>query len=139
MQNFFVMLAFGVISIGVALGFHTVNPPPPADYEVVYFGSPNCGTCRYWKANTLKDWKKDPASSSLKLKLATLNGSPWRGGYGKHDAEFQEAFGGRNFIGYPSFVLYKRGEVERIYSGLKGWERIEKRVRSEAKRLKKPH
>ena len=137
MKNLFVLFLLSVTAMGIAIGFRTVFPPPPADYEVVYFGSPNCGVCQYWKSKALPEWKKDKASSHLKLTMTRLNGNPFKSGYGIHDAQFKEAFGKRRSIAYPSFVLYSRGEIERIYVGTNGWAKIEKRVRDEARRMEK--
>jgi len=136
-KNLFVLFLLSIVAIGGATGFRTAFPPPPADYEVVYFGSPSCGVCQYWKSSALPDWKKDSAASHLKLTMTRLNGNPFTGGYGAHDAKFKEVFGKRRSIAYPSFVLYSRGEIERIYVGINGWEKIEKRVRTEAKRMDK--
>ncbi|MEO1188630.1 MAG: hypothetical protein AAFW60_06125 [Pseudomonadota bacterium] len=126
------LLAWIVMSLQQAL-----FPPPPAEYEVVYLGAPNCGICEYWKASLLPAWKKDPASRYAKLEIAQLKGHPFRGGYGKHDPVFREAFKNKRAIVYPSFVLYSRGKLERVYRGTKGWEQIEKRVRTEATRMEK--
>jgi len=137
MKNLFVLFLLSITAIGVATGFRTVFPPPPAEYEVMYFGSPRCGVCQYWKSSALPAWKNDAASRHMKLTITQLNGRPFAGGYGVHDAKFREAFGKRRRIAYPSFVLYSRGEIERIYVGIDGWEKIEKRVRAEAKRMEK--
>jgi len=85
----------------------------------------------------LPAWKKDPASSYAKLEIAQLRGSPFSGGYGRHDQVFREAFKNSRSIMWPSFVLYSRGEIERVYRGVHGWKQIEKRVRAEAKRMAK--
>jgi len=129
---FVALLALG----GVAL-FNTLNPPPPANYKIVYLGSKTCGTCQVWKKRELQAWKRDPISQTAKLELATLNGRPWTGGYGRHDPVFREAFKGKTRISWPSFALYSNGEYERLYVGLKGWRQLEKRVRAEAKRVEK--
>lgn len=129
---FIALLALG----GVAL-YNTLNPPPPANYKIVYLGSKTCGTCQVWKTRELQAWKRDPASNTAKLELASLNGDPWTGGYGRHDGVFREAFKGKNNIVWPSFAVYNNGEFERVYVGLNGWKQIEKKVRAEAKRAQK--
>ena len=113
---------------------HTLFPPPPADYRIVYMGSPNCGSCVHWKKNLLPTWKRDPAASTARLELATLNGNAFQGGYGAHDAVFREAFKGRRSISWPSFVVYNHGELDRVYTGLSGWKSLTKKVRQEAAR-----
>ncbi|MEM6534942.1 MAG: hypothetical protein AAF613_04795 [Pseudomonadota bacterium] len=131
----FAVLALALV--GLFVGYRTLHPPPPADYKIVYLGSPNCGTCRYWKKRILPAWKADPASDMARLEIATLNGRAFHGGYGRHDRVFREAFEGKRNIAWPSFVLYNHGELERVYVGTKGWEKIERKVRSEAKRAAK--
>lgn len=133
-------LLFGVIALLVFAGlasYQAIFPPPPAEYRIVYLGSKTCGACKYWKTRVLPSWQRDPASKTAELELATLNGNPWRGGYGAHDDVFQEAFGKKRRIAYPSFVVYNHGELERVYVGVDGWKKIEKQVRAEAKRAEK--
>lgn len=133
-------LVFGVIALlifGALSSYQLIFPPPPADYRIVYLGSKNCGVCKFWKASVLPSWKRDPASKTAKLELASLHGDPWKGGYGAHNDVFQEAFGHKWIISYPSFVLYNHGEIERVYVGVKGWKKIEKRVRAEARRVER--
>ncbi|MEL7548132.1 MAG: hypothetical protein AAGJ84_15875 [Pseudomonadota bacterium] len=137
MKQHFVFAAIALIVFGVMAGYHALFPPPPADYRIVYLGSKTCGICKHWKARVLPEWQRDPASKTAELELARLNGNPFRGGYGAHNDVFQEAFGNKRRISYPSFVLYNHGEIERVFVGLSGWNAIEKRVRSEAKRVEK--
>ena len=131
---------FGLIAVlfvgGLAL-FQTLNPPPPADYRIVYLGSPNCGACKVWKSKDLRAWKKDPASKTATLELATLRGSPFSGGYGRHDDVFREAIAGRRQITWPSFAVYNHGEFEKLYVGRNSWKKIENKVRKEAERAEK--
>lgn len=134
MKQHFVFGLIAILVFGALASYQTLFPPPPADYRIVYLGSKNCGICVHWKSRILPQWKRDPASKTADLELATLNGHPWRGGYGAHDDVFQEAFGNIRRISYPSFVLYNHGEIERVYVGLRGWKEIEKRVRAEARR-----
>ena len=137
MKNILILGGMSIIALIVVSLQQMMFPPPPAEYKVVYLGSPNCGICVHWKSNMLPAWKQDPASSYAKLEIAQLRGSPFRGGYGKHDPVFREAFKNKRRIMYPSFVLYSRGEIERVYTGTKGWKQIEKRVRAEARRMEK--
>ena len=133
-------IVFGVIALlifGALSSYQLIFPPPPADYRIVYLGSKNCGVCKYWKASVLPAWKRDPASKTAQLELASLRGNPWAGGYGAHDDVFQEAFGHKRRIFYPSFVLYNHGEIERVFVGVDGWKKIEKRVRAEARRVER--
>lgn len=137
MKNILVLGGMSLIAWIVVSLQQAIFPPPPAEYKVVYLGSPNCGVCQYWKSSLLPAWKKDPASHYADLEIAQLRGHPYRGGYGEHDPVFREAFKNKRRIMYPSFVLYRRGKIERVYRGVKGWEAIEKRVRSEATRMEK--
>ncbi|MEO1554347.1 MAG: hypothetical protein AAFR82_10470 [Pseudomonadota bacterium] len=137
MKNILVLGGMSLIAWMVISLQQAMFPPPPAEYKVVYLGSPNCGACKYWKSSLLPAWKRDPASSYAKLEIAQLRGSPFTGGYGRHDPVFREAFKNKRTIMWPSFVLYSRGEIERVYRGVDGWEKIEKRVRAEAKRMEK--
>jgi len=137
MKNILILGALSLIAwLGVSAQ-QMLFPEPPAEYRVVYLGSPNCGICHHWKGKLLPAWKRDEAASYLDIDMARLHGSPFKGGYGKHDAVFREAFKNKRMIAYPSFVLYKRGEIERVYTGVKGWKAIEKRVRAEARRMGK--
>lgn len=136
MKNILILGALSLIALLVVTVQQAFFPEPPAEYRVVYLGSPKCGVCQYWKRSLLPSWKSDEAADYLDIEMARLNGSPFTGGYGEHDPVFREAFRNRRSISYPSFVLYKHGEIERVYKGVKGWEAIEKRVRAEAKRLK---
>ena len=137
MKNILILGGMTIIVWIVVSLQQVMFPPPPAEYKVVYLGSPNCGICVHWKSKMLPAWKKDSASSYAKLEIAQLRGHPFRGGYGRHDPVFREAFQNKRSISYPSFVLYSRGEIERVYSGINGWNKIEKRVRAEAKRMEK--
>lgn len=137
MKNILVLGGMSLIAWIALTLQQAIFPPPPADYKVVYLGSPDCGVCEYWKSTLFPAWKKDPASSYAEVEIAQLQGSPFRGGYGDHDPVFREAFKNKNMIVYPSFVLYSRGKLERVYRGTKGWDKIEKRVRAEAKRMEK--
>ncbi|MEL7109834.1 MAG: hypothetical protein AAGJ68_07505 [Pseudomonadota bacterium] len=135
MKNILILGALTLIAwLGVSAQ-QMLFPEPPAEYRVVYLGSPNCGVCQHWKRNMLPSWKSEDAASYLDIEMARLNGRPFNGGYGKHDPVFREAFKNKRYIAYPSFVLYKRGKIERVYQGVKGWNAIEKRVRAEAKRI----
>ncbi len=134
MKNIFILAGLSAVAWVLVSAQQFLFPSPPAEYEVVYLGSPNCGVCEHWKSNLLPAWKRDPASEHLNLEIAKLKGHPFRGGYGEHDPVFREAIGSRRIIHYPSFVLYSRGKLKRVYTGVKGWNRIEKRVRDEANR-----
>ena len=136
MKNILILGALSLIAWLVVSAQQALFPEPPAEYRVVYLGSPKCGFCHHWKANLLPSWKRAEASGYLNIEMARLNGSPFKGGYGKHDPIFREAFKNIRRIAYPSFVLYKHGEIERVYTGVKGCKAIEKRVRAEAKRMK---
>ncbi|MEM1086350.1 MAG: hypothetical protein AAGH90_01365 [Pseudomonadota bacterium] len=135
-QHVIFALIAAVFVGGLAL-FNTLNPPPPADYRIVYLGSPTCGSCKVWKATDLQFWKRDPASKTAKLELAILNGSPFNGGYGRHDDVFKEAFEGRNKIIWPSFAVYNHGEFEKLYVGRRSWQKIEDKVRKAAEHAEK--
>lgn len=137
MNHHIVFGAIALLIFGALSSYQLVFPPPPADYRIVYLGSKNCGICKYWKASVLPEWKRDPASKTATLELASLRGNPWAGGYGAHDDVFQEAFGHKRRISYPSFVLYNHGEIERVFVGVKGWKKIEDRVRAEASRAER--
>ena len=137
MKNILILGGMSIIAWIVVSVQQVMFPPPPAEYKIVYLGSPNCGVCVHWKSNLLPAWKQDPAASYAKLEIAQLRGHPYKGGYGKHDPVFREAFKNKRMIMYPSFVLYSRGKIERVYTGVNGWKRIEKRVRAEAKRMEK--
>ncbi|MEM8615670.1 MAG: hypothetical protein AAGF20_01930 [Pseudomonadota bacterium] len=135
-QHLVFALIAAVFLLGFA-GFNALNPQPPADYRIVYLGSPHCGACKVWKSRDLQTWRQDPASKAAKLELARLNGSPFEGGYGRHDDVFREAFEGRRKIVWPSFAVYNHGKFEKVYVGRRGWQKIEKMVRNEAKRAAK--
>ena len=137
MKQHAIFALLALLLVGVFLGFRTLNPPPPADYRIVYLGSPRCGTCVYWKKRILPAWNADPVSRTATLELATLNGKAFQGGYGRHDDVFREAFEGKRNIAWPSFVLYNNGKLERVYVGTQGWDRIEQKVRAAAKRAAK--
>lgn len=136
MKNFIVMVLMGFIILGVAAGYRALNPPPPADYEIVYFGSTTCGACHSWKRNELPAWRQDPASSAARLHLADVTGrqNPWNGAYGRHHDTFMEAFGKRRNISWPSFVLLNHGEVVRVKTGVRGFHAITQEVRREHER-----
>ena len=114
-------------------------PPPPADYEIVYFGSTTCGACHHWKRTDLVEWRQDPAARSATLHLADLPGGrgAWSGGYGRHHDTFMEAFAKRRSIAWPSFVLLNHGEVVRVKTGARGFQSIADEVRREHERAER--
>lgn len=133
---FFILM--GIVGGGAWL--HSVLfPPPPADYEIVYFGSTTCGACHHWKRTDLVDWRRDPASRSASLHLADLPGGrgAWTGGYGRHHETFLEAFGDRRRIVWPSFVLLNHGEVVSVKTGIRGFQSIAQEVRREHARAER--
>lgn len=136
MKNFILMCLMGCVTLGLAAGYRMINPPPPADYEIVYFGSTNCGACHSWKRNDLPSWRQDPASASAPLHIADISGrqNPWNGAYGRHHDTFMEAFGKRRSISWPSFVLLNHGEVVRVKTGARGFQSIANEVRREHER-----
>lgn len=122
------------------LWLHSVLfPPPPADYEIVYFGSTTCGACRHWKRSDLVAWRNDPAAGTAPLHIAELQGGrgAWTGGYGEHHDTFMDAFGNRRSISWPSFVLLNHGEVVEVRSGAGGFRTIANRVRREHERAER--
>jgi hypothetical protein len=140
MRDFLVMIVIATLLMGGALVWQTLNPPPRADYEIYYFGSPTCGACKAWKRTDLVEWRRDPASSAAPLHIADLShgrADPWQGGYGRHQEVFLEAFGDRRRISWPSFVLMDGGRVKRVRTGLSGWDRIAREVRREHRRRQK--
>jgi len=114
-------------------------PPPPADYEIVYFGSTTCGACHHWKRTDLVEWRQDPAARRATLHLADLPGGrgAWTGGYGRHHETFMEAFGQKRSIRWPSFVLLNHGEVVRVKTGARGFQSIADEVRREHERAER--
>ncbi len=136
MRDFILMAVIGTLVMGGAFIWQTLNPPPPADYEIVYFGSTTCGACKAWKRSDLTVWREDPASRSATLHLADLPGGrgAWTGGYGRHHDTFMEAFGDRRSISWPSFVLLNHGEVVRVKRGARGFQSIADEVRREHRR-----
>ncbi len=137
LRNLVVLLVIGGLIVGATLGWRTLNPPPAADYEIVYFGSDTCGACQVWKRRDLVAWRRDPAAASARLSLAEVRrGGPgaFQGGYGRHHEVFMEAFGRKGHVRWPSFVLLNHGEVVRVKSGLNGWAPIADAVRREHKR-----
>ena len=140
MRDFLMMMVIGSFLVGAALVWQTLNPPPPAEYEIYYFGSPSCGACKHWKRTDLVDWRRDPAASAARLHIAELShgrADPWKGGYGHHQEAFLKAFGNRRSISWPSFVLMDGAEVERVRSGVAGWKSIASEVRREHRRQQK--
>ena len=137
MKQHILFVLIAALFVGGLSLFQYLNPPPPADYRIVYLGSPNCGACKVWKATDLQMWKRDPASKTATLELATLSGSPFNGGYGRHDDVFLEATAGRNKIVWPSFAVYNHGEFEKLYVGRKSWQKLRDKVRKEAERAAK--
>ncbi len=131
-KSFFILLFVALIGVGGAATWEQFNPTPPAEYEVVYFGSYTCGACKAWKRDALPAWKREPASRVAAIRMAELgpgSRSAFEGGYGPHDAVFRAAFGKRNSISWPSFVLLKDGEVASVHVGQAGWRQIEARLR----------
>ncbi len=141
MRDFLLMLVLGALCVGAAAGWRVLNPPPPADYEIVYFGSTTCGACQHWKRTELADWRRDPASRSAPVRIAELQGGrgAFTGGYGRYHALFMETFGDRGRVVWPSFVLLNHGEVVRVQSGMRGWAPIAREVRREhARQVARP-
>ncbi|MEM9738589.1 MAG: hypothetical protein AAF829_01880 [Pseudomonadota bacterium] len=136
MKQFALFTFFMALFAGGAWGHSILFPPPPADYEIVYFGSTTCGACHHWKRNDLVSWRQDPASRSATLHLADLPGGrgAWTGGYGQHHATFMDAFGKRRSISWPSFVLLNHGEVVDVRTGARGFRSITNKVRREHER-----
>lgn len=134
MRDFLIMAFIAFIGVSGFAAYEHFNPKPPQDLEVVYFGSHTCGACKVWKRRDLPDWRRDPASRVAPVHLADLprGADPYRGGYGRHSATFAEAF--PRGVSWPSFVVLKDGEVDRVYVGRGGWKRIEDRLRREEKR-----
>lgn len=139
MKQFGLFVAIMAIVGGGAWGHSQLFPPPPADYEIVYFGSTTCGACHYWKQGPMVAWRQDPASASATLHLADLPGGrgAWTGGYGRHHDTFMEAFGNRRSIVWPSFVLLNHGEVVRVKTGVRGFQSIADEVRREHERAER--
>ncbi|MEL7231983.1 MAG: hypothetical protein AAGJ85_05675 [Pseudomonadota bacterium] len=137
MKQHIIFALIAALFVGGIAFYNTLNPPPPADYRIVYLGSPNCGSCKVWKTHDLQAWKRDPASETATLELATLSGSPFNGGYGRHDDVFREATAGRNKIVWPSFAVYNHGEFEKLYVGRRSWQKVESKVRKAAERAEK--
>ena len=137
MREFILMAVIGTFLMGGAWVWQTLYPPPPAQYEIYYFGSPTCGACKAWKRTDLAEWRRDPANAAAPLHIADLShgrANPWEGGYGRHQEAFLKAFGDRRRISWPSFVLMDGGEVKRVRSGLSGWDAIADEVRREHRR-----
>lgn len=136
MKNFVLLLLIGGLIAGTVAAYEWLNPPPPAEYEIVYFGSTTCGACAQWKRTDLVAWRQDPASGAAVLHMADLPGGrgAWTGGYGRHHDTFMAAFGERRSISWPSFVLLNHGEVVRVKSGAGGFRAISQEVRREYQR-----
>jgi len=139
MKQFGLFAAIMAIVGGLAWAHSALFPPPPADYEIVYFGSTTCGACHHWKTSDLPAWRRDPASASATLHLADVPGGRgvWTGGYGQHHGTFMEAFGKRRSISWPSFVLLNHGEVVRVKTGARGFQSIADEVRREHERAQR--
>lgn len=139
MKQFALFLALMGIVAGGTWAHSVLFPPPPADYEIVYFGSTTCGACHHWKQGDLVAWRQDPAARSATLHLADLPGGrgAWTGGYGRHHDTFMDAFGKRRSIAWPSFVLLNHGEVVRVKTGARGFQSIADEVRREHERAQR--
>ncbi|MEO0983730.1 MAG: hypothetical protein AAFX03_13880 [Pseudomonadota bacterium] len=138
MRQHIVFIAIAAIGVFAFWGWRAVNPPPPANYEVYYFGARDCGACVAWKARELKAWRADPASETAELTLADLpsvRSAAFPNGYGSHTPVFAEAMGGRRSWAYPTFVLVKDGRVKYSGAGVSAWRLIESRVRDNARRM----
>lgn len=133
MKNFMLILLIGGLIAGAVAMYEWLNPAPPAEYEIVYFGSTTCGACAKWKQTDLAAWRQDPASTAATLHIADLPGGrgAWTGGYGRHHEVFMQAFGKRRSISWPSFVLLDHGEVVSVTSGARGFRSITQEVRRE--------
>ena len=133
MKNFVLLCLIGGLIAGAAATYEWLNPPPPAEYEIVYFGSTTCGACARWKQTDLVAWRQDPASGAATLHMADLPGGrgAWTGGYGSQHEVFMQAFGKRRSISWPSFVLLNHGEVVGVKSGAGGFRDITGQVRRE--------
>ena len=92
MKNILILGGMTIIVWIVVSLQQVMFPPPPAEYKVVYLGSPNCGICVHWKSKMLPAWKKDSASSYAKLEIAQSRCLPVRGGYCNLVPGFREAF-----------------------------------------------
>ncbi|MEM5517269.1 hypothetical protein WNY37_09925 [Henriciella sp. AS95] len=138
MRNHIVFLFTALIVLGAILAYREYNPEPPADYEIYYFGSTKCGVCKEWKSGAFADWKHDDAFRYAPIKMVEVTPSLGRnsGDYFRYNDVYQRAFGGQRSTIWPSFVLLNGDEVEVKTSGLAGWQKIEKRVRNEAHRVR---
>ena len=139
MRDFLIMIVIALFGVSGFAAYEHFNPRPPSDLEVVYFGSTTCGSCVVWKREDLPRWRRDPASRVARVQMAEVSPhqDPWSGGYGHHDAVFMKAFGSRGGIAWPSYVVLKDGDVDKIYVGRSGWRKIEQRLRREASRREK--
>jgi hypothetical protein len=137
MRDFLIMAFIAFVGVSALAAYEHFNPKPPQELEVVYFGSTTCGSCKVWRQSDLPAWRRDPASRVAPVALAEVGphtAGPWSGGYGRHHDIFIEAFGGGRRVSWPSFVVLKDGEVDKVYVGRRGWQRVEERLRREEKR-----
>ena len=131
MLRFLSSVAVCAFFFGLAAGVkHLAAPPEPANYRVVYLGMKSCGACKYWKSNTLPEWRKNPNSKYVKLEMAEIQP---RGDFGSYQKVADEVFAGRIGMLFPTYGVYSNGELTRVYVGASGWKQIEQLASKEAK------
>lgn len=138
MKTHFFFLIIASIVLGLVFAYREYYPEPPADYEIYYFGSTQCSVCKTWKNQDYVSWKGDDAYRYAPIKMAEITpGISGNSGqnYFSYNEVFERAFGDRNSVAWPSFVLMDGDEIKVAASGLGAWHKIENRVRYESRRV----
>lgn len=125
--------------------WYKYNPPPPGNYEVIYFGETTDPDSIRWKREDLRKWRREPASRSFPIRFAELYpGGPgaFEGGFGKYQHIFDETHGkGQRAVyrrsdamKWPRFVVLRDGEIYRQMHGRSGWRSVVNIARDNARR-----
>lgn len=137
-----------IMALAVLGGYmwYKYNPPPPGEYEVIYFGATTDPDSIRWKHEELSKWHKEPASRSVPIRLAELYpGGPgaFEGGFGKYQDIFMQTHGkGQRAVykrsdamKWPRFVVLRNGEIYRQMHGKSGWQSVVSIARDNAHRI----
>ncbi len=126
--------------------WYKYNPPPPGEYEVIYFCVTTDPDCIRWKREELSKWRKEPASRSFPIRRAELYpGGPgaFEGGFGKYQSIFDATHGKKQRAVYkrsdamtwPRFVVLRDGDIYRQMHGNSGWRSVMSIARDNARRI----